>query len=248
MSEIATAHETVRTSGPHYYDLDTLKAAFDTATGLIQSHDVLLNEMTSEQDGVVLGLHQGEVRLGFQEENTTKVTDDTGQTVHSENITYGAYIEADGDIALGASLERTQNMANGNLSFGAALDIATDEVSGIAAMQRTWETGLSDGENGLSSYSVSGGFDFSTPTNGGETNWNAAVLGDVTYNHELLSQFSTYAFAEAGIIADPSNVDAIARAGLGKETSYGDVRIGIDQSGGVSATLSLNLKQLYTIK
>lgn len=231
-------HRTVDPSGAAegtYVDGQTLSSAGDTikglSTGELGDAEVgaysTFEELGSEQDGFVLGYQGGEARAGLQEQTTTDVLDADGNVISSQTLTFGAYAEADGDLALSATVEGFRNFENSQLSYGASLDVGTDALTGSGAVSFSQDTDWG-------SYGAAAGASFQKPLDGSETSWSAAVLGEVTYdNSEMFQQWGAYAFAEAGVYADPSGVDSVARAGLGKETSFGDLRVGVDQSGGV---------------
>lgn len=225
-----------------YFDANTVKAGTgaigdaiegsrdDAAMGALET----FQEIGTEQDGFVIGYQNGEARAGFQEQTTTEVLDADGNVVSSDTLTYGAYAEADGDLALGVSQEGTRVLENGaDLSYSAALDVATDAISGSVFGEFTQETDWG-------SYGLGAGASFQQDVNGSEVDWSAAVIGEVTYEGVMKNQWDVYAFAEAGVIADPDGAAPHARVGLGKETGIGDLRAGVNQNGGLSATLGLN--------
>ncbi|NCO03515.1 MAG: hypothetical protein GW903_04925 [Alphaproteobacteria bacterium] len=223
-----------------YIDTETMSAAADAAQALATGNIgeatngalAAIEELGTEQDGFVVGYQGGEARAGFQEQTTTEVLDADGNVVSSQTLTFGAYAEADGDLALSASAEGFRNFEDSQLSYGASLDAGTDALTASGAVSFSRDTDWG-------SYGAAAGASFQKPLDGSETSWSAAVLGEVTYdNSEILQQWGTYAFAEAGVYADPSGVDPVARVGLGKETSFGDVRVGVDQSGGVGISTS----------
>jgi len=245
MTDFDTIRDTVDPSGTvegSYVDADTIQAAAQAVRDRVSGEptggaEALIEEIGTEQDGFVLGIQGSEARVGFQEQTNTEVLDDDGNVVSSDTLTYGAYLEGDGDIALGITREGTRSFDDGELSYGISAELGTEGFSSSGAAVREWDTGLADGESGISGYGIAGGYSFEQGLDGSEADWSAAVIGEVTYESEMLQQWGAYAFTEVGVYADPSGVDAVARAGLGRETGFGDVRVGLDQDGGASFTI-----------